>query len=579
MKHTFIDCGSHLGESIENFRKTDLYRNYNWIIYSFEPHPILFDQLYDKFKNDNEITLSNKAIWIKNNEIINFYQRHTKFYNNGSSSLMQNKKTGGLDINNPLKVSSINFTKWLLSNLNKNSYNILKIDIEGAEYAVLNDMLNSNIFKYINHLFIEFHNIKVNISPQTDINLISRIREINNNIKITTEDEVYAGKQLGSWFDDIYDRIDSIEFKNRKYPNILIGITRNHNSIHPEKPYEPDPRNVIFVGVLTEFFKRNYNIYLIPIHLHTIPENLKSRATIFDFDKHKDIIDYCITWQGTINKSFGEFYKEYLYLLNRNTPCLMYEHGPLYGSLLIDRLPLSDSKFTNNLQEIIDTIYNETEYTIYKKSVLSSGISKRIQTNDKIPEHLKGRYIFVPHQKITDFSVLDYSETGMIDFFKKVFIFCKHRDLPLVIKLHPHAWNPDYFIIRKLVQKLKSEYNNVYLINGNIYDLCKNALFTATINSGSIVDNFIVNSLVYCCGKSIYYKTVALYYNSNVEEGLEIMLSNVQNKTLDINKIYNTQDKIVWWLKQNMLFKQNDLQDNIKIIDTFLDIKYTNILI
>tara|TARA_B100000700_G_scaffold328582_1_gene446902 strand:+ start:82 stop:1782 length:1701 start_codon:yes stop_codon:yes gene_type:complete len=564
MIHTFIDCGAHLGESIEHFRKTKLYKNYNWKIYSFEPHPILFQQLYDKYNNDNEVSLYNKAIWIEDTKEINFYQRHTKFYNNGSSSLMKNKKTGGLDINNPLKVSSINFTKWLLSHINKNSYNILKIDIEGAEYDVLNNMLKTDVFKHINHLFIEFHNVKVNIPKNIDNELMLKIKQINNNIKITTEDEVLAGEKLGNWFDNIYERLEN--------KHILIGITRNHNSIHPEKPNESDPRNDIFIGVLKEFLNRNYNIYLVPIHLHTIPEILKSKSTIFNFDEHKDLIDCCITWQGITNKSFGVFTKEYKYLLDKNIPCLIYEHGPLYGSLLIDRQSLSDSKFVNNLQDIIQNTYNDTNYNIYKKSLLSSGISKRIQANEQIPIELQGKFIFVPHQKITDFSVLDYSETGMIEFINKVFIFCKNKNIPMVIKLHPHAWNPDHNIIKEMFNKFKKEYNNIYLINGNIYNLCKNALFTATINSGSMVDNFIVNSLVYSCGKSMYYKTNAIYYNNNVEEGLDIMLSNIINKKINTEKIYDTQNKIVWWLKQTMLFKQYDLNTNIKIIDKFLEL-------
>lgn len=572
MTHTFIDCGAHLGESTEHFKKTTLYKNYKWKLYLFEPHPILFQQLYDTYHNDKNIILSNNAVWIENKKEIDFYQRHTIFYNNGSSSLMKNKSTGGLDINKPLKVPSIHFTSWLFSILDQDSYNILKMDIEGAEYAVLNDMLQTDIFKHIDHLFIEFHNIKVNISKNIDKEFITKIKQINKNIKITTEDEVNAGEHFGSWFDDIYDCLPTrIELK-KKQPNILIGITRNPNSIHPEKPHETDPRNDIFIGVLQTFLHRKYTMYVIPIHLHTIPESLQSKCILFDFNKHKEIIDCCIAWQGITNTSFGCFTKEYNYFLDKNIPCLLYEHGPLYGSLLIDRQLLSDSIFVNELQNIIQDIYNETEYNIYKNSILSSGISKRIQGNETVPTELLGKYIFVPHQKITDFSVLDYSETGMIDFITAVFIFCKNKNIPMIIKLHPHAKNPDHQIIKKLYITFKTHYNNVYLINGNIYHLCKNALFTATINSGSMVDNFIVNSLVYSCGKSMYYKTDALYYNDNVEEGLKTMLSNIRNKTINTEKIYDTQNKIVWWLKKHMLFKQYDLCENIKIIDSFLEL-------
>lgn len=47
-----------------------------------------------------------------------------------------------------------------LNNFNKQDFIVVKMDIEGAEYAVLRKMINDRSLEYINDLYVEFHSHK-----------------------------------------------------------------------------------------------------------------------------------------------------------------------------------------------------------------------------------------------------------------------------------------------------------------------------------------------------------------------------------------------------------------------------------
>ena len=64
-------------------------------------------------------------------------------------------------------------------NFDKDDYIILKIDIEGAEYELLNHMLSNNCLEYINDLFVEFHLGKItNITSNQHIDLVNKLHVV-----------------------------------------------------------------------------------------------------------------------------------------------------------------------------------------------------------------------------------------------------------------------------------------------------------------------------------------------------------------------------------------------------------------
>lgn len=149
MRKIFIDCGSNIGQSVSHFKTMSLYSP-DFIIYCFEPLPC-FDEMY---KNRKDIIFSNKAVWINNGEI-NFYI--SKKMGGIGSTLKKEKRSFHPDSKNPIRVECFDFSKWIINNFSKEDYIILKMDIEGAEYDVLEKMVNDGSIYYIKKAFVEFH--------------------------------------------------------------------------------------------------------------------------------------------------------------------------------------------------------------------------------------------------------------------------------------------------------------------------------------------------------------------------------------------------------------------------------------
>ncbi len=136
-----IDGGANIGLSIIYFKK--LYPDSK--IIAFEPDPEIFKILegnLEKFNYQN-LKLINKGLWNEENEL--------DFWSEGAD--------GGLlsEIDNSNKAS----TKVATTSLNKflkQEVDLLKLDIEGAETAVLKD-IQSNLNK-VKRIFVEYHSFK-----------------------------------------------------------------------------------------------------------------------------------------------------------------------------------------------------------------------------------------------------------------------------------------------------------------------------------------------------------------------------------------------------------------------------------
>ena len=171
----FIDCGAHCGESILEAKR----RFGNDIkIYSFEANTNLAEALIDHFKNDSNVKIENKAFWT-DDSFIEFYLSTS--WSDGSS-VYKEKNSGGISENILLKVPCIDLSSFINS-FDKDDYIILKLDVEGAEYEILNKMIEDGTIKRINELHGEFHPDKIN-KPEIKV-LEEKVTTYlsNNNIK------------------------------------------------------------------------------------------------------------------------------------------------------------------------------------------------------------------------------------------------------------------------------------------------------------------------------------------------------------------------------------------------------------
>jgi FkbM family methyltransferase len=137
-----IDCGANIGLSVLYFKK--LYPDSR--IIGFEPDPKVFKTLSKNILTYNleNVELIQKALWDNEGEI--------SFFSEGADA-------GRIEIKNNLKEKSrITLETDILSKYLKKEVDFLKIDIEGAEYKVLNECKDR--LKLVQNIFIEYHSFE-----------------------------------------------------------------------------------------------------------------------------------------------------------------------------------------------------------------------------------------------------------------------------------------------------------------------------------------------------------------------------------------------------------------------------------
>jgi FkbM family methyltransferase len=171
MKKIFLDCGAHNGCSVQLF--VDSYPDYNeYEIYSFECDSTRYTQLVNK---GSELNLINfypieKAIWTTNGK---------KIFDG-----WQFTNTSKLD--DTIGVNTLDLSQFILDNFSKDDYIILKIDIEGAEYKVIDKMFNDGSLSYISKIYGELHGPKKGYSIDDNNKLLEKIWK--NNLKLLNWD-------------------------------------------------------------------------------------------------------------------------------------------------------------------------------------------------------------------------------------------------------------------------------------------------------------------------------------------------------------------------------------------------------
>lgn len=174
----FIDCGAHCGESILTAKQRF---GIDTHIVSFEPVTYLANQLQEIHKDNESIQIVNAAIWI-NDDIKKFYISCD--ITDGSSLLGEN--INNLNKSVYIDIPCVDLSSWIKNTFTKNDYIILKLDIEGAEYEVLNKMIEEGTINMIKEFWGEWHDDK--ISDKHTLELSKKVYKYlnDNNIKFET---------------------------------------------------------------------------------------------------------------------------------------------------------------------------------------------------------------------------------------------------------------------------------------------------------------------------------------------------------------------------------------------------------
>lgn len=189
MRKVFLDCGSNQGQglhAIYSAREMD----HSWEVYCFEIMEEVSSLLKEKklFKNHPNMQLIEKAVWIEDGTV-SMTLDHEKGVDDfgGATNILGDNwlKPDYLQheiVKDAIEVESINFSKFLSDNFSSEDFLVVKLDIEGAEYEVLEKLIEDGTLDFINVLYVEWHNhlrVKIGNEPWLREQIASRGIELH----------------------------------------------------------------------------------------------------------------------------------------------------------------------------------------------------------------------------------------------------------------------------------------------------------------------------------------------------------------------------------------------------------------
>jgi FkbM family methyltransferase len=139
-----IVLGGYLGDSVERYLKLGART-----IDVFEPIPEYFEKLADRFQSESQVNLIDVAAWIRNETL--------EFWLDGDGTGFSGR-TG-----TRISVKAIRLSNWISSQQEGQKY-FIEINIEGSEYALLEDLISSRVANRLETILVQFHNF----SPESE---------------------------------------------------------------------------------------------------------------------------------------------------------------------------------------------------------------------------------------------------------------------------------------------------------------------------------------------------------------------------------------------------------------------------
>ena len=257
-------------------------------------------------------------------------------------------------------------------------------------------------------------------------------------------------------------------------------------------------------------------------------------------------------------------------LSDPNVTHLLYENGMARGTITVDPKGfLGDSFYRQSLNEQVQRAHDKTSCSAHIQEHLRQDSSKRPQpghAHRDLPAAILSGYVFIPTQKFADVSVKN-SRISYPQLLQQAAEFCLRRGTPLVIKIHPHLVGQERREQEWLIQKLRRRHALIFLSNASINFLTANALFTVTLNGGTLMDNFYTQSPVLALASGFFDRTDALVRDDSVERGMERML-----KELPWSEEHKLrQRQVVCWYDRMCLKAVNTAAHNVGVLQAHLD--------
>ncbi|RUO18738.1 hypothetical protein CWE08_10940 [Aliidiomarina iranensis] len=149
-----IDCGANVGIYTEIMARSGA------TVYAFEPNPIAFAALQERVADYPNVKLFQAASTVKPGSFKLYSHRHAKrdpLLYSVSSSLISAKSNVNAD--DFYEVEGVVLSDFI-ADLAK-PVKLLKMDVEGAEIEIINDLMDKGLHKSIQAGFVEVHDRRV----------------------------------------------------------------------------------------------------------------------------------------------------------------------------------------------------------------------------------------------------------------------------------------------------------------------------------------------------------------------------------------------------------------------------------
>lgn len=160
-----FDVGGYKGQGA-----SDLFSMYLPTIYIFEPRTEYAESIEKRFKKNNKIKVFNFGLSSKKSDDYIYVN------DDGSTLFLKNKQK------EKIKLESISA---FIKNNNIKKIDLLKLNIEGGEYEVLDDLIDSKLLKIITNLQIQFHNFPLDAKKK----MLEIQKELNETHHLTYQYE------------------------------------------------------------------------------------------------------------------------------------------------------------------------------------------------------------------------------------------------------------------------------------------------------------------------------------------------------------------------------------------------------
>ena len=152
-KRIFLDIGAHKGLVIDEVLKS--YYNIDKI-YCFEPCKVNYNTLINRYKNNEKVIINKFGLSNKTESKIIYAPG-----NMGASIFKDKIFMSGTNSSLTDKVKLVEASEWFSDNINKDDIIFMKLNCEGSECDIIENLLDKNMYDWVDHIFIDFDVLKI----------------------------------------------------------------------------------------------------------------------------------------------------------------------------------------------------------------------------------------------------------------------------------------------------------------------------------------------------------------------------------------------------------------------------------